>query len=70
MLAQIIIVNMGLAIFNLIPIPPFDGFKIAQELKLFSREMGHKIERSILLQLIAIFVAIQIFQIIFPRISD
>ena len=69
-LSQLIIVNIGLAVFNLIPVPPFDGFKICQELKLFSHRTGAIIEGNILYQLVAIFVAIQIFQMIFPKVLE
>ena len=66
LLGQIAVVNIALALFNLIPVPPFDGFKIFQELRIFSHRTGAMIEGNLFYQLIAIFIAIQIFQFLFP----
>lgn len=63
------VTNLGLAIFNLIPVPPADGYRI---LSLF---LPWQIKRSIenflnqyffLSILLAIFIATQIFTLIFP----
>lgn len=67
--AIISITNMGLAIFNLIPVPPADGYRI------FSIFLPWQIKRSIenflsqyffLAIILAILVATQIFTLIFP----
>jgi len=65
----IAITNIGLAVFNLIPIPPADGYRI---LSVFLPwDIKRKIEtfisaNFILTIVVAILVATQIFQFIFP----
>ncbi len=56
-LSQIIGINIGLAIFNLIPIPPLDGSKVLlNALPLRYRYVGDYLERySLLLILIVVF---------------
>ena len=44
-LARGIFLNAGLAVFNLIPVPPLDGSRIALRLGLYSEELFHTIAR-------------------------
>lgn len=63
------ITNLGLAIFNLIPIPPADGYRIisiflAWDIK---RKIESFLQQNFLISIIiAIFIATQIFRYIFP----
>lgn len=60
MLYYCVILNIGFAVFNLIPIPPLDGSKIVMELLLFkARDVFYRIERySMLIMLIVIYTGI------------
>lgn len=67
--AIVAITNLGLAVFNLIPVPPADGYRI---ISLFLPwDVKRKIEgfihqNFIVTIVIAILVATQIFRVIFP----
>ncbi len=67
--AIISITNLGLAVFNLIPVPPADGYRI---ISIFLPwQMKRSIENFLsqyffLSILLAIFIATQIFTLIFP----
>ncbi len=67
--ATIAVTNLGLAIFNLIPVPPADGYRI---LSVFLNwDVKRKVENFInqnffLTIVVAILIATQIFQFIFP----
>lgn len=67
--ALIATTNIGLAIFNLIPVPPADGYRI---LSVFlpaqtKRQIEHFIQNYFFVTiLVAILIATQIFTLIFP----
>lgn len=61
-------INLMLAIFNLIPVPPFDGYKVLQELNIIKR--SGVIENNLVLQLFFIFIAVNFFGFIYPYISN
>jgi Zn-dependent protease len=67
--AMVAITNLGLAIFNLIPIPPADGYRI---ISIFlpwdiKRNIESFIQRNFIITIVAaIFIATQVFSIIFP----
>ena len=69
----IAITNLSLAIFNLIPFPPADGYRIISVLLPY--HLNQKIE-NLLSQyflptiLISLFVATQVFSIIFPYLQN
>jgi Zn-dependent protease len=69
MCAMVAITNLGLAIFNLIPVPPADGYRI---LSIFlpwniKRSIENFLYQNFFISIIlAILVATQIFQYIFP----
>lgn len=67
--ALVALTNLGLAIFNLIPVPPADGYRIASIF--LPWDIKRKIEgfiyqNQIISLVIAILVATQIFRIVFP----
>ncbi len=65
----IAIVNMGLAIFNLIPFPPADGYRIIENFLPLSlqRQIDNLLQQYFFVTIIiAILLASQIFQLIFP----
>lgn len=65
----IVLTNLGLGVFNLIPVPPADGYRI---LSVFlpwdiKRKIENFIQQNFFISIIvAIFVATQIFSLIFP----
>jgi Zn-dependent protease len=67
--AIVAITNLGLAVFNLIPVPPADGYRI---ISLFlpwdiKRKIESFIQQNFIVTIvIAILVATQIFRVIFP----
>jgi Zn-dependent protease len=67
--AMVAVTNLGLAIFNLIPIPPADGYRI---ISIFlpwdiKRKIENFLQQNFIITIIvAIFLATQIFSIIFP----
>lgn len=63
------ITNIGLAIFNLIPVPPADGYRILSIFLPFhtKRKIENFIQQNFIVTIIlAILIATQIFTIIFP----
>jgi Zn-dependent protease len=65
-------INISLAIFNMFPIPPLDGFRL---IKMFSWELGKKIEQySLYISLIFLFIILgpgsSIFQFIIGWATD
>ena len=67
------ITNIGLAIFNLIPFPPADGYRIISVLLPY--HLNQKIEFYLSqyflpIILISLFVATQVFSIIFPFLQN
>jgi Zn-dependent protease len=68
--AIVSVTNMGLAIFNLIPVPPADGYRIASLFLPWNikRKIESIIQNNFLVTIIAaIFIATAIFQYIFPH---
>lgn len=63
-------INLSLFIFNLIPVPPFDGYKILKELNMLKFIDNIKFENNILLSIFYIFVAIQIFDFVYKYIIN
>jgi Zn-dependent protease len=67
--AMVAVTNLGLAIFNLIPVPPADGYRIVSiflpwDIK---RKIENFLAQNFLISIvIAIFIAVQVFSIIFP----
>ena len=58
---KVIIVNLGLALFNLLPIPPFDGLQI---LRSIFPQLKHKyqyIEHHPIAMIVTVIIAVQIF---------
>lgn len=73
-LASIVaIVNAGLGIFNLIPFPPADGYRIIENFLPLSlqRQVDNLLQQYFLFTIVgAILVASFIFRIIFPPINN
>lgn len=67
--AMVAVTNLGLAIFNLIPVPPADGYRIVSiflpwDIK---RKIENFLAQNFFISIvIAIFIAVQVFSIIFP----
>lgn len=69
-LFKVSIVNFGLAFFNLIPIPPFDGMRIVQS---FFPAIGQRFqayENNPLFMIVAIIVAMNIFGLFYKDIMN
>ena len=66
----ILYINLALAIFNLMPIPPFDGINIIRGLvpKLRASYLGF--EQNPLFMIISILLASKIFHLIYPFIIE
>lgn len=67
--AMVAVTNLGLAIFNLIPVPPADGYRIASIFLPWGikRKIENFLAQNFLISIvIAIFIAVQVFSIIFP----
>ncbi len=67
--AIVSITNLGLAIFNLIPIPPADGYRIVSIFLPWNikRQIENFLQQYFIVSIIiAIFIATQIFRYIFP----
>jgi Zn-dependent protease len=67
---KVSIVNFGLAFFNLIPIPPFDGMRIVQS---FFPAIGQRFqayENNPLFMIVAIIVAMNIFGLFYKDIMN
>lgn len=67
--AIIAITNIGLAIFNLIPVPPADGYRILSVFLPYGvkRSIENFLQKNFFISIIiAIFIAVQVFRIIFP----
>ena len=67
--AIVAITNVGLAVFNLIPIPPADGYRIVSIFLPYNikRQIESFLQKNFFPALIfALFVATQIFRFIFP----
>jgi len=67
-LTTVMYVNLALGIFNLIPVPPFDGMNILRCLLPGIKHKYFSIENNVLFMIAAIIIAIQLFKIIFPPI--
>lgn len=59
-------VNLSLAIFNLIPVPPFDGMNILRSLIPSLKNKYLSFEHNPVFMIIAILIAFQIFKVVFP----
>lgn len=66
----IISVNLSLALFNLIPIPPFDGMKILQSLFKNLRDKALFFENNILFMVVSIYLASKAFSLFFPTLLN
>lgn len=67
--AIVAVTNLGLAIFNLIPVPPADGYRIISIFLPWNikRNIENFLQQNFFIAIaIAILVAVQVFQFIFP----
>lgn len=67
--ALVAVTNLGLMIFNLIPVPPADGYRILSVFLPYTtkRKIEDFLQKNFFISIVlAIFVATQIFAIIFP----
>lgn len=63
-LFTVLSVNVSLALFNLLPIPPFDGINILRELGLVSRTR-FKMEENIFYFLLVVYLSSQFFKYLY-----
>lgn len=67
--AIVAVTNIGLAVFNLIPVPPADGYRILSVFLPYNikRKIENFLQQNLILSLIiALIIATQIFRVIFP----
>lgn len=65
-LVMIMYVNLALGIFNLIPVPPFDGMNILRSLFPSIKHKYLPAEGSIIFMITAILIATRLFKVVFP----
>lgn len=66
---QVMFINISLGLFNLLPIPPFDGVNIVRELGLVKRTR-YQFENSPIFMIVMILLAINVFGYIYRPIVN